>query len=123
MIRPYSLLQHFTAGGLRKEKGAGQVDVDDFLPLVERQILRLSAPGDPGVVDENVDMAVHGHGPIDDRLHFAWLGNVAKHPVRAIPAPFELRQRRREPFFPARAEHQRGARLGEPFRHFEPETA
>src|SRR6266566_6697296 len=44
--------EHHPACGLREEENAGEVDVDDLLPALERGLLRRCAPRGPGVVDQ-----------------------------------------------------------------------
>ena len=49
--------QHVAARRLREQKRAGQVDVDDLLPLLERHRFGLGRPGHAGVVDQDVHLA------------------------------------------------------------------
>ena len=51
------LRDHLPRGGLRTEKGSGQVDIHHGLPEVEGHGQELVEGADPGVVDEDVEMA------------------------------------------------------------------
>src|SRR4029434_8326543 len=84
---PVLPLQHLAAGCLRKDERAGQIDVDDLLPLGERHGLRPLAPRYAGVVDKDVDLPEPFDGRIDDGLDLFDIRHIASHPVSCETAP------------------------------------
>ena len=50
--------EHVARGGARAQEDAGEVDVDDLLPVRERQLGRRPADGDPGARHEHVNLPV-----------------------------------------------------------------
>jgi hypothetical protein len=53
-----ALPDHPRICGLHAVHDATQVDVDDAVPVRERELLQLAADGDAGVVEEQIDAAV-----------------------------------------------------------------
>ena len=54
--------EHVASDGLGHEEGAGDVGVDDLLPTVEGHGFGGCAPGETGIVDEDVDIATSSEG-------------------------------------------------------------
>ena len=115
--------QHLAARRLREQKCTGQIDINHPLPLLERHVLGRRCPGDAGVVDENVDLAERRHRAIHYGLDVGRPGHVAPKTFDVKAAAAHLLDRRREPFLAARAEHQRGPGLGQPFGHLAAQSA
>jgi hypothetical protein len=82
-----------------------------------------SAASDAGVVQKNVDLAEGRDGLVDDRLHVRGFRDVAQHAFDAKALRAHLGDGRRQPFLAPCAQHQRGARFGESFRHLLPDAA
>src|SRR5579871_4272486 len=51
------LLDHDLADCLGTKKGSSQVRLDDFVPILQPHVLDSSAPGDSGIVDEDIDFS------------------------------------------------------------------
>ena len=115
--------QHVSAGGLREEERAGQVDVDHLLPLRQGHVLRLRRPGDAGVVHEDVDPAVGGDRLVHDRLDVGRPGHIAEGAFDLEPLLAHRGNGRREPFLASGAEHERGAGFRETFGHLPSDSA
>ena len=69
-------LDHLATKALRGDEVAGEVDVDDLVPVGERQVLHGCEAQDAGGVDENVDAAEVGDGGIDGGLNLGLVGGV-----------------------------------------------
>ena len=52
-----TLRDHDFADGLGKKECAGQIGLDNFVPLLQSHLFRWRAPGCAGVIDQNVDTA------------------------------------------------------------------
>lgn len=69
-------LDHLATKALRGDEVAGEVDVDDLVPVGERQVLHGGEAQDTGGVDEDVDTAEAGDGGIDGGLNLGLVGGV-----------------------------------------------
>jgi hypothetical protein len=52
---PAPLRQHVTARQLAEPEHRGEIDLDDFRPVLLRELGRGRAPDDPRIINENVD--------------------------------------------------------------------
>ena len=71
-----ALPDHQRVGGRDAVHDAADVDVDDRVPLVQRQQLGVAAPHDPGVVEHQVQPARAAHHLVDRGLHCRRVGDV-----------------------------------------------
>jgi hypothetical protein len=74
---------HLPERRLRAQERAGEVDVDDALPLLERQVLERPADADPGVVEQQVDAAERALRRAEQRVHRRRVRDVGRHRDRA----------------------------------------
>jgi len=76
-MRPPGLAgEHVARGMTRAHEHAGQVDVHDLVPVVERDVDGGAADRDAGVVDQDVDLAVRRDHGVEHVLHRALVGDV-----------------------------------------------
>ena len=69
-------LDHLATKALRGDEIAGEVDVEDFVPVAQRQVFHGGEAQDAGGVDENVDAAEVGDGGVDGGLNLGLVGGV-----------------------------------------------
>src|ERR1700676_2674602 len=69
------LAHHQLGRGPGQAEGRGQIDLDDFVPVLVAQLHEQIVPGDAGVTDQNVDLA---HGLFRRRHQCLDLGSVGK---------------------------------------------
>ena len=102
------------------ERG-GEVGLDDAPPVIGREFNHWLAQLDAGVVDEDVDGDALGVEALERAPDRRLVRDVER--ARQHPKAFSLEglRRRRELRPVAPVEHDRSARLGETFRHREPE--
>ena len=75
---------HLPERRLRAQERAGQVDVDDVPPLLERQVLERAADADAGVVEQQVDAAERAPCvAANSASHRRRVGDVGRHRERA----------------------------------------
>ena len=72
-----ALGDHGFADGLGKKKCAGEVGLDDFVPVLQAHFFDGRAPGGSGIVDEDVDAAEGGEGGVDDGVNVGGIFHVA----------------------------------------------
>jgi hypothetical protein len=70
-----ALRAHPGGGGLAAEEGAGRVDAQDAIPVLEGELLEPADRDDAGVVDEHVDAL----GRAAQVRHVGGLGDVGLH--------------------------------------------
>jgi hypothetical protein len=68
---------HRPADRLGDEEGALQVNVDSFVPVIQRQVFRRCEEGDAGAVDGNVDPAKGRNYIGDSGLDRGRIGDIA----------------------------------------------
>ena len=114
-IFPRPWLDHHPAGGLRAQEDAGEVDVDDLLPAVQRRVLRRGRPRpcrrcSPGRRCGRSAAMGRGHQPLD----VVGLRHVARKPRHATPCvrSSSARPRRSARRCARRARRSRPARPG-----------
>ena len=69
-------LDHLATKALRGDEVAGEVDVDDLVPVTQRQVLHSCEAQDASGVDEDVDAAEVGDGGVDGGLNLGLVGGV-----------------------------------------------
>ena len=69
-------LDHFATKALRGDEVAGEVDVDDLVPVGERQVFHGCEAQDTSGVDEDVDAAELGDRGVDGGLDLVLVGGV-----------------------------------------------
>ena len=69
-------LDHLATKALRGDEVAGEVNVDDLVPVTQRQVLHSCEAQDAGGVDENVDAAEVGDRGVDGGLNLGLVGGV-----------------------------------------------
>ena len=69
-------LDHLATKALRGDEVAGEVDVEDLVPVTQRQVFHGCEAQDAGSVDEDVDAAEVGDGGIDSGLNLGLVGGV-----------------------------------------------
>ena len=81
-------LDHMLADGLRAQERASQVNVDDLAPLLDREAIHHSGPGNAGIVDETMDCAESLDRPFDKFIDIGGFGDVRLHaqipPLRIV---------------------------------------
>jgi hypothetical protein len=78
-------LDHPGDEGLGTEKGAGDVDRHDPLPVLETYGFERRRGGDAGVVDQNIHRSQELSGLLDQVLHLFGVGDVAGHSPGVAP--------------------------------------
>ena len=73
---PAALLAHQARRGLAGEEHRPDVDVEDEVPVVLRDLVGRLAHGQAGTVDEDVEAAEGGVDVRDQGLHVAWVAHV-----------------------------------------------
>ena len=69
-------LNHLATKALRGDEVAGKVDVEDLVPVAQRQVLHGGEAQDAGGVDENVDATEVGDRGVDGGLNLGLVGGV-----------------------------------------------
>ena len=69
-------LDHLATKALRGDEVAGEIDVEDLVPVTQRQVFHGCEAQDAGSVDEDVDAAEVGDGGIDSGLNLGLVGGV-----------------------------------------------
>ena len=67
---------HYPQRFARTRKRAGDIDVDDRLPIDQRQFVGRSANGDARVIDQNVNVVESVHGGGKECAHLLLVGHV-----------------------------------------------
>ena len=73
-----AVLEQVRQRGLAHEERAGEVDVDDALPFVERLLVRVGELADAGDVADDVGRTEVGDDRVDRRRHRRLVGHVAR---------------------------------------------
>ena len=77
MIRPPPpLLDHLLRRRLGAQPRAGEVDGDDLVPAVDREVDERGLVLDAGVIDHDVEPTERLDGLVDQRLHLVGFGDV-----------------------------------------------
>jgi hypothetical protein len=79
-------VEHVDDGGFAHVEGAGEVDAQDFVPVVDAHFPDGPVDGDAGVVDEDVEAAVLLDDLLDDALAVVGVADVALMQVRVPPS-------------------------------------
>ena len=83
---------HLPEGRLHAQEHAGEVDIDDVFPLLERQVLeRYAGRVDARVVEQHVDSAERTLRFSEQRVHRRWIGDVRRHGQRISRCAFRGR--------------------------------
>ena len=69
-------LEHLADEGARAEEDAAQVDIDDAVPILDREVLDQRLGKDAGVVDEDVDPAEPGKRRLRHRPHAPLVAHI-----------------------------------------------
>src|SRR5215813_8971525 len=101
--------EHLAPDRLGEQKSAGEVHVENSMPLVERHPFGQLSPTETRVVDKDVNSPERAQRLIHDALHLVWYRNVAHRAFDAKTSSPHLFQRWRQPFLTTRAEHQASA--------------
>ena len=117
MILPPPRLQERGIDRLGAEEGAGEIAVDDRMPLGERVVLGLLADVDAGIVDQDVDAAEVRERPLDQPLAIGLGGDVRLETDRVGAQLAQRGHCRRVLLGIAPDNGQPGSGLAEPERH------
>src|SRR6266851_62852 len=75
---------HAAQCSARQAKGGGQIDLDDRIPILVAQAQRERVAGDPGIVDQDVDMAHRRLGLAEEAVGRFRIGEIGGERVRAF---------------------------------------
>ncbi len=84
MIEPPPAAFIASTDSLHAEERAGQVDVDDLLPLRHVELADLAQRDDAGVVDQNVELAELVHSGGDGGVPLLGVGDVEVDVARGV---------------------------------------
>src|SRR5215475_1128254 len=84
-------LPHRRNGDLGPQKNAFGVDVHDAIPLLDGRILDPTAPADPGVIDQDIELAKPIDSGLDCLLPILLVGDIEAHKQRYPASGIDLR--------------------------------
>ena len=114
---------HRRIGRLAADEGAGEVGLEDHVPLLERVLLRLLADVGAGVVDQDVEPAELLDALLHQRLAGVRAGDVDRDRERLGAEALELADRGLALVLVAAGDHHGRAGRREAARHAEPDAA
>jgi len=111
------------ADQLREQEHAGEVQVQQLLPRLERVLRHRRSPGRAGVVDEDVAVAQLAERSVDEGDHRLGLAQIRGNRVRAHALLGEMGDRFVQFGLFSRGEHDLGAHLAERLGDLQPQPA
>src|ERR1041385_6055191 len=111
------LLEHDAPRRLRAEERSSQIGFDDLVPFSQSHCLSWGAPGDAGIVNEDIEAAKVGNGCFNHFLNVGLVLYVAADCKRANAQLFHVMGCFFAALFFARAEDEVSAHLGQRLSH------
>ena len=108
------LADHLARGGLGDHEEAGRVRLDHLPETLDRHRLGRRAPGDAGVVDEDIETAVALRDLVDERFDRRRVGHVAARGADVEAGGAQLGLGRLQPLGTSAGDRHRRAGLGQP---------
>ena len=100
MMRPQRRRIMVAQAGPRQAEARRQIDVEDLLPILVAQAHGDGVAGEPGIVDQDVDLAHGGLGVGDQLLAGCRVGEIGRQDMAALAQRRGQRLQRREPWCP-----------------------
>src|SRR5271156_5762722 len=112
-----ALTDHDFAYRLGAQKSAGQVGLDDFVPVLKPHLFYGSAPGYSRIINEDIDSSEMGEGRIYHLLNAGWVLNVAAKGDGFDAKLLQFLGNLMAALFLAGAQHQIGSHFRQTLRH------